>query len=447
MLRILAALAALFLTPLTSAESPPPSDAGRESDLVTNMLALRDELQPVPDGEDAWPRYLAIFRDTLGMTTYGDYGATDLAGTFQLLTRGAFGRLYADDFTDPRIAEQLAILERLEPVLDAFRHATNAPNCRAPIFPDEGMLLTLRNTPVEILDAKPGDATSYYSNPTRMLFPHFLRLVGADARASARRGDFERAVDNYRRLLIMSEHAAATPLVLGQRERFRIVDFTLREIRRTVLETDWPVESVDQLLGILDPSVRAYRLGDYFQRSAGINAELVARELQAAIDQGRSKPDWRQLWGGGPNPDRRRHATETYYLAIAGVADMPKEVRVVTIDPALESESEIAVGECRMLMQARDQALGMLAGTRVILKLERHHARTGEWPDALEDIMTREETLEPNSGAPFVFSRMRNGPRPFAIRTPYEADGLYRDEAAREITDRRAPIKESDQLR
>ncbi|MGP1310937.1 MAG: hypothetical protein ACTS27_12140, partial [Phycisphaerales bacterium] len=96
-----------------------------------------------------------------------------------------------------------------------------------------------------------------------------------------------------------------------------------------------------------------------------------------------------------------------------------------------------AIDSLKGLGMRRDRTRTNLAATRVMLLLEKHHANTGAWPKALDEIMPREDTLEPNTDEPFEYSLTPDGPFPYSLRAPDEAAAFIYNAEDREFTRQR----------
>ncbi len=128
---------------------------------------------------------------------------------------------------------------------------------------------------------------------------------------------------------------------------------------------------------------------------------------------------------------------QSRFKHLASIADIPFRERP-DLSEFFEDQQSYGLGMHAGAITARDRNLSARAATIIVLLLERHHAVTGEWPAALEDIMPREETLDPNTLTPFVYALTPDGPFPFSLTAPAEA--TFIPEEVRDFTKPRHPL-------
>jgi hypothetical protein len=191
------------------------------------------------------------------------------------------------------------------------------------------------------------------------------------------------------------------------------------------------------MITIIDEPRRAMPLRDYLRAVAEVSTSTVGQNLSREL---RSPKNW--ISAGRyvlsfPSPRSDARSGAAYLLNAAEVVDLP------LANPGSEPSvppypSELAGFTFSSTRRGRNAALCARAATRLILLLERHHALTGEWPASLEDIMPREETLDPNTLTPFVYTLTPEGPFPFSLLAPPEADFIREED--RDFTKPRSPI-------
>lgn len=84
-----------------------------------------------------------------------------------------------------------------------------------------------------------------------------------------------------------------------------------------------------------------------------------------------------------------------------------------------------------------DHARSRLAGVRVMLLLELHHAATGEWPATLADALAAEDRLDPVTGDEFGYARTPDDPArgPYTLEIPDKSlDAVRRAIVPRRLT-------------
>jgi hypothetical protein len=411
--------------------APPP-----RIDTVAALIEARDALQP--EGADAWPRYVALNRGTLGMQRFGDRDASDLSRLFFRIGSSEFAILTTGEWDDPRLDSAKAMLREAQPIVEALRHATDAPACRAPIIAGQILVLARDESAVDAGDAPSGTQADGFSSLGAMQFPYFLRLLSSEARAAFEEDDFERYEDTIRRIFTLCEHLGAAPFDFAQNARSKSEQtVAYRIISLLALEGEMSPDEIDAMITIIDEPRRAMPLRDYLRAVAEVSTSTVGQNLSREL---RSPKNW--ISAGRyvlsfPSPRSDARSGAAYLLNAAEVVDLP------LANPGSEPSvppypSELAGFTFSSTRRGRNAALCARAATRLILLLERHHALTGEWPASLEDIMPREETLDPNTLTPFVYTLTPEGPFPFSLLAPPEADFIREED--RDFTKPRSPI-------
>jgi hypothetical protein len=413
--------------------APPP-----RIDTVAALIKAREAIQP--EGEDAWPRYVAFFRDTLEMERFGERDASDLSQLYFRIGSSDFAILTAGDWDDPRLGDAKAMLREARPIVEALRYATDAPACRAPIMTHDTLLTAAHDIPIESGDETSGGPLDAYAAMGYSQFARFILLFVSEARDAFESGDFPRYTDAIRRLFVIADHVGSAPFFPAFRSRFEAETMTYRSIGLLALEGDMPMEWVDVIIAIIDSPARAMPLRDFLLATAEVTAniemQLFSRELRAPSEllqsaiYAWSHPSPREI--AVRRADSVRKAAEFVDLPIADLVSrgLPKDYLLSNRNSDISRAA-----------RNRGRVLSTRTATRIILLLERHHALTGEWPASLEDIMPREDTLDPNTLTPFVYERTPGGPFPFSLVAPPEAaDFLPADQ--RLFTQPRRPIDE-----
>jgi hypothetical protein len=412
--------------------APPPT-----IDTVAALIKAREALQP--EGEDAWPRYVALLRDTLGMEHFNDWHASDLSRLFFSIGTSEIATITTSEWDDPRLDDAKAMLREAQPIVEALRYATDAPACRAPIL-SVTLHSGLQIAPLDSRDETSGSPLDDYSAIGGVQFAYFLRFLGLfqlEAREAFEVGDLERCTDTIRRMFTLCEHNGAAPFDTAQMSQSETEKLVYRFIRLLALDGQMPPDWVDAMIEIIDDPARAMPLRDFLLSTAEVSANTdmrhYAREMRAPSEL------LETVLGAWSSPSPREFALRRAESVreTAAIVDVPTAElasRGLSRDLFI-SHSDPRV---RRVTRYREIALSARAATRIILLLERHHALTGEWPASLEDIMPRGETLDPNTLTPFVYTRTPDGHLPFSLLAPPEADFIREED--RDFTKPRVPI-------
>jgi hypothetical protein len=415
---------------------PPPMNA------MPVLLAERERLQPPNGGEDAWPRYVALFQNTLSATRWHEFDATYRGRVYEG-EWDTLWELFHGDWDDPRLDPLRALYETQRPVLEAIVHATDAHACRAPIIFLPMQNQRIAGLPIDIADAPDG------TQPAEVFLVHANELSGRltnivliAMREAWEMGDIDLVSDLLTRALTIANHIQMHPLghswMLGAQSEWR----TLEQVRLGVLEHDLTADQAERLREILSLKGIPISLRERLEVYGPIEADQEAAWHAAQMTLNWRRPsDWLDIVRE-PGARDIRNATLRFARRASTHADSPRRDRPAFLSYGHLTRAQLEYAELFVqLVRTRDRLQTQRRGVNLLLRLERHHALTGQWPAALEDIMPREDTLDPNTLTPFVYELTPDGPFPFSLAAPPEAaDFLPPDQ--RLFTQPRRPIDE-----
>lgn len=422
-----------------------------------DYVAMLNELtrEGQPEGEDAWPVYQTMFRDTFG---YDPDQRSDHE-LFESLRQIRRSQLLNGDWDDPKHDEGRTALARLAPVLPKLDQAATYRRFEALVSSHDA------SSP----DFVPGD-TSIRNAPLEYneLFSALRDLRKGAMRDAAHRGDFDAVAHHLSMLFRMGDQLALQRPLMNHYVAAACVSSGALELARLLDEFDVPATAAREMLAIVDElewSANGVALRfiegervvllDYFG-SMHCEPTFGARVLSAdAVD--------RVLWGflSEEIPMETSMFRNVGSVFLPGLADVERDVahivalsrRAVAV-PIEQIESLDARhakrfdrgapmirktwnAMIRSIILMRDNE-SIVHGVRVMLLLEIHHAETGKWPQAIEDVLSVEEFTDPISGEPFHYERTPSDPhgRPYELRIPWENSVTTR----REINRPRSPI-------
>lgn len=410
--------------------APPP-----RIDTVAALIEAREALQP--EGEDAWPRYVALYRDTLGMKHFGDRDASDLSRLYFRAGSAEFVILLVGEWDDPRLDNAKSMLREAQPIFEALRYATDAPACRTPMLSHNTLLYAGPDMSFNVSDETSASPLDAYSAVGGFQFPYLHRLLLFEARDAFESGDCERLIDANRRMFTLAEHIGAAPFQSSLKRRVEAEIITYRNISLLALHGDMPTESVDAFLAMFDEPARDIPLRDYLLATVEVSANIDLRHFSREI---RAPSELLQTSIDAFSYSSPREIAERRVREVQDAAEFVDLPTADLVSRGLPKDYLLAHEAFYISRAVKDRAAALCAraATRIILLLERHHAVTGEWPASLEDIMPREDTLDPNTLTPFVYTLTPDGPFPFSLSAPPEAAFVREEE--RDFTKPRPPF-------
>jgi len=376
-----------------------------------------------PEGEAAWP----LYRDAIDrwILPGGVSGSFTSAG-HQLEKLAGIEGLMSAPLDDPRLAEALALIDTLAPVLDAMEVAATKPRMGKPY--------------VRVGDALRGEQDPEAIVPLyEILLPELApmrrvaRLNEFAMRVAAEEGDWElferRAVGG----IGLAKHALAPGALIDHLVGLSITAVVLSEIRSEIIGREMPPALTRHLDAALEVDVLAsmqhaheiewmflYSMLEYIYDPRG---ELVVSELRGIDNFGPSGMKSRTLL------DRLKNIVTYTYPRYNRTKDdlalYSQEFRVC-IDSAERdgfSNSESALGESEttnrvlrpllpVMTRAARNAFRLerdLRATRLMLQLEAIHAETGAFPAAIDTDRFADVVTDPLTGAPFLYEPSVDG--------------------------------------
>lgn len=399
---------------------PPPIDA------MPVLIQAREELQPPGDHEDAWPRYVEFFSTALGRQHLGDPGNH----TGHLLNNTNFWSAVHREQknADPKNDEARAAALTLAPIVDHLVRIADTPACVWPVQTVGG--------PPDHLPApfaNPPHVEHAWAHRVSMLGPldlmHLQALLIFAAELAYQENDIDRGNARLRAAISVSMHmhqSAVDVIGLGVHG----CDVGLELLRNAANTRDLTAEQADAMLDVLRYTPNRFDLAPMFRVLAVVEAAQFADIWSDPPRPGSFSEVWAFLTR--PPPRAIQSITRDDFLTLAALADLPTATRptLPQSNPSFPFDLSPNAG----LIQTRDQYLTNRAATRIVLLLEKHHALTGKWPEALEEIMPLEDTLEPNTAEPFEYALTPDGPFPFSLRAPDETAAFLPEAADRDFT-------------
>jgi hypothetical protein len=276
------------------------------------------------------------------------------------------------------------------------------------------------------------------SVPHTAMFRNLGTLNVIEMRLAVERNDWPEVVRRVKTGIRLARHLRSEPYAFATVLSLSIERTTLRQLRLIALEYEISIDAAQSLLALLrsegePPSAHVALLSDKI---------LLPSTIVYVITDRRKDHDWWSLesWRYQFEQPRASGAIADglrYLDAMSAFAASPRHKRA-TVDVPSPGSAEFVTGGYGRIIDENDAARTEHHATRIILLLERHHALTGEWPAALEDIMPHEETLDPNTLAPFGYTLTPGGPFPFSLLAPPEADFIREED--RDFTKPRVPI-------
>jgi hypothetical protein len=400
-------------------------------DARPTLEQARAALQPPGDHEDAWPGYAVLFRDTLGMEYLHSAGndTMDLIRATQFHS-ALLGEISGDE---PEARAIRTTLDALKPVLDELMQIADTPRCLWPVMGSEDTIESLTSATDATMPRSPVWADELRQAEMFLLLP-FQAMLMFSAEFAYR--DCEIMDGNARlraaNFVSMHMHQTATD-TFGAGTLWRTLAF--QQIRHMVLTHDLTVGEAEDTLRVLRESPARVDLGPVYTTHSVVDAAQFGYLFAHPITDIASLEEWRHVLTR-PSPRGTAMRVRSHFERLAPVADVPFRERPEI--PEYAHELPYGINTYATLIAVRDQNLTERAATIIILLLERQHALTGEWPTALEDIMPREETLDPNSRTPFVYTLTPDGQFPFSLLAPPEADFIREED--RDFTKPRKPF-------
>ncbi len=353
--------------------------------------------------------YRALFMDLLGLsgamhdTRTPDAGNALYAEWWSMRKDLAVDALLKGEWGDPRHAEPMARLARLRPILDALDDAVDAEGFRAR-YSASGDIYN------------PSDGREIVEG-VDILLPHLspFRALGelnaAQMRVSAQGGDWADLARRAGAGLRHANHCAAEPFIISAMVGVSLHAQLFQELRFIANELALPPEVCDALIAEIEaagepPSLLTSLESDRLCLPSSIRWYY--------IEESGGGPLWADFWiarFGGPSPRVAMRDGERYYEEMKRYAAMPYAERSSAVPPD-PGEAKWFIGSFWRVIDQHDTVRAQRAATIAILRLERFHALNGSWPANLEEAMTREQTLEPVTGAPFIYLLGADGMRP-----------------------------------
>lgn len=397
---------------------PPPVNA------MPILIEAREALQPPGDHQDAWPGYAAFFQETLGM----EYLLSNGNEAMQLIRKINFLSALMREVrnAEPNNEEARAALRTLQPVLDQLMEVADTPLCRWPVRSyEEPLDAASSHTPIWADEIGPAEP---------FLLIHFQAMLLFSAEIAYQQGEIADGNARLRAANHVAMHmhqSALDSLAFGI--IWRTLSFDL--VRNMAATHELTEVQADDTLRVLRESPDHIELSPVYLTQAVVHAAHIGSLIANPITDIASLENWRRVFTW-PSPRWTAIRIRNHFQKLATIADVPFSVRPDIPEYPRDDLSD--ADQFAAYISTRDRCLSVRAATIIILLLERHHAATGEWPAALEDIMPREETLDPNTLTPFVYTRTPDGPSPFSLLAPPEAEFIPAEQ--RDFTKPREPI-------
>lgn len=401
-----------------------PAHPGPPVDYNAQWAALIASIQP--EGEDAFPAYVALLEDRLGarrvqgvdMNGFPEWrheGGDDLLA----LTKSNVRRALRGDWGDERSADARAAAERLKIVRADLDAAAALPRCERPHDPPNGAKRLWWNVSSEY-------------GPERDALRHLAGLNMMWMREAAAAGDWDEVVRRFETGLRLGRHALSWPASWDWMIGMGAYGGAVHELMMLAHEHPVPADACERLVAAIDRT--PWRVAPETFYLDGLRIELMGMSQ-----------DWYSgaLTGGNtiPWPIQARQSSverklENHVQDLRAWRAMPGPQRVAHTLPELDLGAR-DIGVAMMVpatgrpFRAIDQLETTLAATRLCLLLEAFHDREGRWPAALDEAATSAEAAEPITGEPFGYRRLQDDPfgRPFVLIVPASAKHMRIDPA------------------
>jgi hypothetical protein len=316
--------------------------------------------------------------------------------------RTTLSNLTLGRWDDPRQADGRAMLADLRPIFEQFDVAADAPWFRPRYSASNDIF-------------NPDDSDGPIG-PVEMRVPHMgllhaiHRLNVAQIRASAHTNDWTDVVRRVRTGLRNTRHLANEPLPWAPRWGAGMDSTTLAEVRHLINEHELPLSVCDGLIREIEEAGPIRDLATALGVERITFTSLVRDEFFEQTGSVVSVSFWRTLLNNPP-PRLALRDAEQFFDQMEDYLALPYAQRSSLPIPNLGAAGWFLPSFSRIIDQL-DAAVAQRAATLALLRLERFHAMNGRWPATLEEAMTREQTLEPVTGAPFIYLVGSDGLRP-----------------------------------
>lgn len=295
---------------------------------------------------------------------------------------------------DPRHDAAKGLLPRLRPVLDALDRASDAPGYRVE-YTSSGDIFA---------PARPSGPTSSID----ILLPHISEwralgtLNAAAMRASANEGDWDDAARRVRTGVRFARHVWSEVFIINPVVAMSVEELVLHEVRFAAFEHDIPADALREMIRAIEDA------GGPVSFEPALRAEVITlpdivreKTLHIAGGSPRSLEHWvRRL--REPSPRLAvRDGLAHYREAIEHERLSPAQ-RAATPLPTPRGAGANYVSSL-LFFQMRDRLLTKRAATLAALRIALFRAERGRVPTTLDEAMTRERTLDPVSGEPFLY--------------------------------------------
>lgn len=375
--------------------------------------------------DNALHHYRAIVLDDLGLAAAEEYDQPRDSGNrrFAIWRRwhddDVYGELLWGDGAAFARPEIVADLEELRPILTRLDRAADAGAFRA-LYTASGDIF------------KPGPTHDPMGDsgvlvPQVGMYRRLGQLNAVRLRASVVHDDWTGLVRSTRTGLRHARHIAAEPYLMAGITALTCDEMTFDEIAFAALKHELPLDVCRDLIDELDEA-GPLTLEDGLKGEVVFLPSVFSYMITSRWDDGPlwTADFWRSRFDQPP-PRVAIHHGMRYLRVLASIATLPWHERTSHTMPPKGAATNFVDMYERALREG-DRRRTQRAAVRLLLLLERHHALTGQWPAALEDIMPREETLDPNTLTPFVYALTPEGPFPFSLAAPPEADFLLPDQ-------------------
>lgn len=403
-----------------------PANPGPLIDYDARFTALISSVQP--QGEDAFPRYVAILEDRLGgqraqrvdPNGYAEWyydGGEDLRALMDsdlsLALRGPWG--------DEQSADARATAARLRPLLmDAIDQAAALPRCERPALPPAGATRFWYEVGSEY-------------DPERAALRRFAVLNLIWMREAAAIGDWDEVERRAQTSLRLGRHLLSWPVILEWITGVSSFSWAIGELGTLALEHDIPAEAGESLIALIDSTPWEVAPQSYYLDAAELELLGLSQDWYSGALTGGATI----VWPLQPRQGAVERKLIEYFDALRAWRSAPGPARASYPIPELDLPSrDIGVA---MQAPAMGRPLRMfdemetgVAQTRLMLRLEAFHAREGHWPDTLEEAASAAEIAEPLTGQAFTYRVLQADPlgRPFLLIRPLAAQHVRDDKNA-----------------
>lgn len=259
-----------------------------------------------------------------------------------------------------------------------------------------------------------------------------MDLLSLAVRAAAARGDWE-AVERYVLAGMRIARQFGTGLFRHSVRTPGYAAWTWESLRKAIVAHEAPPAVCDRLIERISSfEIFPYPMRVYVEANRIYNKSLLGSQFDS---EGRlvtwvddplvrtgNVPEWaveplnrlsNVLRYGAPRLADVEEAMDAIYARVAEeIVKAPREWGPVIGAPgsaAAEFAEEAVDAGVGLLFMQKEIVAEERAATLLMLRLEKHHAETGTWPESLEDALPREQTLNPATGAPFVYRLASSG--------------------------------------